>query len=1175
MPNSKFIDLLIEISITTNQQMKKLTITVSILLFSFIALIANGNEGNRLFQNIQKNFKEQSVFQSKLFDLSLDAKLIYYPAEVKQSVILQLNKSELEKIHQESPKNLVLNISSPQGNGTWVLELCKTEILTSGFKIKTSDGKEYDAPKSLYYQGIFNGDPNSMVAISLFENEIVGMLSNHLGNYDLGKLDQAQNELYVLYRSNELAEKIPFNCNTDEVEMPVETVAAVAADCRVIRVYIECDYDLYTKKTSSITNVNTFVTGIYNQVAAIYTNEAIQTQVSEIFVWTSTDPYISQTTSGTVLSAFRTTRTTFNGNIAHLISTRSSNLGGVAYLDVICGTSYKHAFSNIYNSYSTFPTYSWTVNVFTHEMGHNLGSNHTQWCGWTGGALDNCYTTEGGCAAGPAPTSGGTIMSYCHLIGGVGVNLSNGFGTQPGNKIRSRYTAATCINAGPTLSISPASATICAGSSVSLTASGGSSYTWTPTTGLNSSNLAAVTASPSTTTTYTVSSTVNNCSATATRLVTVLPVINRGTLASGNQTFTGSGDPGSISFSTAPTGGATTFTYQWYSRAGIQAVPTGSSTTNWTTISGANSNTYDPGIQTASISYAVQVNPTGTPDCGNAEWTAGVRQITVSPAVTFIPGTLSTGNESFCSTGGNPAIIGFSIPASCATSFSYAWYYRDGIQTSPSGSSTTNWTLISGATTSSYDPTAGLTLSRTYACLVTPFGGTPQWATGSRQITVLGATSLGTLAVGNENFTNSGDPTTISFSTAPTGGSGTFAYQWYSRSGIQTAPSGTSTTNWTAISGATNASYNPPIQATSISYAVQVNSAGSPDCGEATWAAGVRQITVSIGLSFGALSSGNQTFCSTDGDPSPITFGTVPTGSTGFTYKWYYRNGIQSAPVGSSTTNWTLISGATSSLYDPAAGLTQSRTYACLVTPSGGTASWASDVRQISILPAFNPGSVMLLDESFCGSGNPSNISLSSNPVGSGAYSWRWYFLESSSGVCPTGNSTTNWLTNSTSANITGTTLTGAGISFDPISAGALNNGRTFAVFITPVANGSIPACGTAKWATNCRKTSVTNCVGAMQNEEQIIAELPMLEQNFPNPVQGETKIVYSLPERYQGASIVIYDQFGRILKSIQVDVGSNQEILLQTDNFKSGTLYYSLEYFGTKLASRKLVLIK
>ena len=495
--------------------MKKLSTTLFVLLFSVLTLIANEENGSILFQNVQKRFELESPAQSSLFNIQLNIDIAQQPKEARQAVFLEVNKDELSFINANSPSTMVVSIPAPNGNGTWLLQLYKTEVLTGDFKIRTSGGLEFPAPKANYYQGILNNDPHSMVALSVFENEVIGMMSNHSGNYDLGKLDLKGTNSYVLYRSNELAEKIPFHCNTDEAEVPVETAAAVANDCRSIRVYIECDFDLYTKRSSNITNVNSFVTGIYNQVSAIYTNESIQTQVSEIFVWTTTDPFISQTTSGTVLNAFRTTRTTFNGNIAHLLSTRSSNLGGVAYLDVICGTSYKHAFSNIYNSYSTFPTYSWTVNVFAHEMGHNLGSNHTQWCGWTGGALDNCYTTEGGCAAGPAPTNGGTIMSYCHLIGGVGVNLSNGFGTQPGNKIRTRYAAATCINSGPTISISPASATICAGSSVSLTASGGSAYIWTPSTGLNSSTAASVTANPSVTTTYTVTSTVNNCSASA------------------------------------------------------------------------------------------------------------------------------------------------------------------------------------------------------------------------------------------------------------------------------------------------------------------------------------------------------------------------------------------------------------------------------------------------------------------------------------------------------------------------------------------------------------------------------------------------------------------------------------------------------------------------------------
>jgi hypothetical protein len=105
----------------------------------------------------------------------------------------------------------------------------------------------------------------------------------------------------------------------------------------------------------------------------------------------------------------------YNGDLAHLAALGGSNLGGVAWLDVLCFPSYGYAYSNISASYNTVPTYSWTIEVMTHEMGHNLGSSHTQSCSWPGGAIDNCYTTEGGCPRGPAPTNGGTIMSYCHL----------------------------------------------------------------------------------------------------------------------------------------------------------------------------------------------------------------------------------------------------------------------------------------------------------------------------------------------------------------------------------------------------------------------------------------------------------------------------------------------------------------------------------------------------------------------------------------------------------------------------------------------------------------------------------------------------------------------------------------------------------------------------------------
>ena len=80
-------------------------------------------------------------------------------------------------------------------------------------------------------------------------------------------------------------------------------------------------------------------------------------------------------------------------------------------------------------------------------------------------------------------------------------------------------------NANPTITVSPTSASICSGGSgVLLTASGSSTYTWLPATGLSTTTGTAVTANPSATTTYTVTGvSAAGCSNTATAIVTVNP----------------------------------------------------------------------------------------------------------------------------------------------------------------------------------------------------------------------------------------------------------------------------------------------------------------------------------------------------------------------------------------------------------------------------------------------------------------------------------------------------------------------------------------------------------------------------------------------------------------------------------------------------------------------------
>ncbi len=413
--------------------------------------------------------------------------------------LLELNTKQLLLAMQSNHQNIILTVPISVTK-TIQVELTQAQILTDDFFVTNAKGRGIETHdpycQGLYYRGIIKDDPNSIAAISLFENEVIGVISNNDGNYVLGKLKNKLTD-YVIYNDNELTVANPFSCAVNDNEpdqqerllppgsnmknmAPVNTNTDAASQLvcdKVVKVFVHADYDMYIDFTSSTVNVTNHITGLYNVVATLYANESITTQLSQIYVWTVPDPYPDNSSSASLDAFSSQVGSSFNGDLAHLFSTNNNNLGGIAWLNVLCSSS-RHAYSNISTTYQNFPTYSWSINCVTHEMGHNLGSRHTHWCGWTGGAIDNCYEVEGTCSAGPAPVGGGTIMSYCHLSG-TGVNFNNGFGTLPGDLIRSRIASATCLTADFASAAASANTSICSGNSVQIAATPtGTGYTY-------------------------------------------------------------------------------------------------------------------------------------------------------------------------------------------------------------------------------------------------------------------------------------------------------------------------------------------------------------------------------------------------------------------------------------------------------------------------------------------------------------------------------------------------------------------------------------------------------------------------------------------------------------------------------------------------------------------------
>lgn len=256
----------------------------------------------------------------------------------------------------------------------------------------------------------------------------------------------------------------------------------------VVRSAVDCDYEVYANKFgANLTAATAYILTLLGTVNLIDERDLEITCLFPLVnLWTTiNDPY-TQSTTGNQLPEFAGYWGTTFGlssstyRMAHLLSGRSLG-GGIAYLSGVCaGNGY--CVSQIDGTY-TYPTTTstWDAMVVAHEYGHSLGSWHTHSCQWlsngyvTSGTIDSCYTPEGSCntVSNRLPPLKGTIMSYCHLIGGTAAGIRMDFHPICVQRIRSVVSGCNDI---PTVNppFNPIASSTSSGATLSWSAGGSS-----------------------------------------------------------------------------------------------------------------------------------------------------------------------------------------------------------------------------------------------------------------------------------------------------------------------------------------------------------------------------------------------------------------------------------------------------------------------------------------------------------------------------------------------------------------------------------------------------------------------------------------------------------------------------------------------------------------------------
>lgn len=378
--------------------------------------------------------------------------LVRHGKEITQK--LSFSSPALQPLLRQKPE--VLRVSVPILGKASTLLLVATDPGPSPIDIQTGSGERIDWKPGLYYQGVIEQRPNSLVALSFFEDQVLGLVSDpQFGDWSIGPKKGSRE--HVIRQKN--PERSSQKCQISNEDFPdLKTIQSTVSPAtqtttdKVIRIYYEIGNDVFQGCGNSMAQTLNWLSALHHGTKTVFFNEGIQVTWNATRVWNTLPPFQYD------LESFRNYRSSFNGDVAALITWQGG--GGVANgIGRICSASHENGLgfgpyqiSNVEQTLDSLPNYSLTLYIVCHEFGHLLGSQHTHDCVWNGNntQIDDCGNVNNPMGNTPPcfdtlnpilpALFEGTIMSYC------AGSLAAGFGPQPAERMRQRINAVSCLS---------------------------------------------------------------------------------------------------------------------------------------------------------------------------------------------------------------------------------------------------------------------------------------------------------------------------------------------------------------------------------------------------------------------------------------------------------------------------------------------------------------------------------------------------------------------------------------------------------------------------------------------------------------------------------------------------------------------------------------------------------